>query len=63
MERLRGHVAFHSGRDVLVSLALPEDQRRALLVALYGRPNNNVPLEADLAGALRGVLRRSVGRN
>ena len=63
MERLRGHVAFHTGRDVLVSLALPEDQRRALLVALYGRPNNNVPLEADLAGALRGVLRRSIGRD
>jgi cellulose synthase (UDP-forming) len=63
MERLRGHVALHSGCDVLVSLSLPEDQRRGLLVALYGRPNNNVPLEADLAGALRGVLRRSVGRD
>ena len=63
MERVRGHVAHHRGRHVMVSLALPEEQRRALVVALYSRPNSNVPLQADLRRALGGVLRRSVGRD
>ena len=62
MGRLRGHVAQRRGREALISLALPEDKRRALLVSLYGRPNSNVPLQADLRGALGGVLRRSLGR-
>ena len=63
MQLVRGHITHHRGCDVLVSLILPEDQRRDMLVALYGRPNNNVPQKANLAGALHGVLRRSVGRD
>jgi hypothetical protein len=63
LDRIRGHVAQQRGRDVLVSLALPEAQRRALVVALYARPNSNLPLQADLWRALGGLLRRSVGRD
>lgn len=63
VERMRGHVSSHRGRDVKIALALPELQRRTLLVALYGRPNNNVPLQANWGGALSGLFLRSVGRD
>ena len=63
MDRVRGHVAQHRGRTVTLSLALPEAQRRALVVALYGKPNTNVPLEANMRRALGGLIRRSVGRD
>jgi len=46
-----------------MSFALPEAQRRAMVVSLYGQPNDNLPLQADFRGALGGLLRRSVGRD
>jgi cellulose synthase (UDP-forming) len=63
VEPVSGHIASRRGREVNIALKLPELQRRALLVALYGRPNNNVPLQADWGGAMMGVFRRSVGRD
>jgi cellulose synthase (UDP-forming) len=63
LETVRGHIAQHRGRHVMLSLALPEEQRRALVVALYGRPNRNLPQQADMRRALLGLLRRSIGRD
>jgi len=61
MPPVRGRVSRHRGRSVVMSFALPEAQRRAMVVSLYGQPNDNLPLQADLRGALGGLLRRSVG--
>ena len=61
LELLKGHVAQHRGRKLMVSLALPEERRRALVVALYGRPNNTVPQQANMRVALGGLIRRAVG--
>lgn len=63
MSPVRGRVSRHRGRSVVMSFALPEAQRRAMVVSLYGQPNDNLPLQADLRGALGGLLRRSVGRD
>ena len=63
MDLVRGHVAQQSGRTVTLSLSLPEEQRRALVVALYGRPNTNVPLQANMRRAIGGLVRRSIGRD
>ncbi len=62
-ERVQGHVAHTRRRMMTLSLSLPEEQRRALVLALYGRPNNNLPLQADLRRALMGLLRRSLRRD
>jgi cellulose synthase (UDP-forming) len=60
---LRGRVSRQSGRSVVMSFSLPEAQRRAMVISLYGQPNDNLPLQADLRGALAGLLRRSIGRD
>lgn len=61
--RVRGTVTQHRGRHVVVGFALPEAERRAMVVDLYGQPNDNLPLQADLRGALGGLWRRSIGRD
>ncbi len=58
---VRGTVTRHRGRTLVMSFALPEAERRAMVVSLYGQPNDNLPLQADLRGALGGLWRRSVG--
>jgi cellulose synthase (UDP-forming) len=63
LETLRGEVASLRGRTVRVALALPERQRRDLVVALYRGPNDNVPLQASMRRAVAGVLRRGFGRD
>jgi cellulose synthase (UDP-forming) len=59
-ERLQGHVAQTRKRIVTLSLSPGEEQRRALVVALYSRPNANLPLQANMRRALMGLLRRSL---
>ncbi|WP_131113650.1 glycosyltransferase family 2 protein [Lichenihabitans psoromatis] len=63
LQTVGGHVSFSRGRDLLVSLSLPEAQRRDMVVALYRSPNDNLPLQADMGKALAGLLRRSIGRD
>jgi cellulose synthase (UDP-forming) len=60
---MRGEIAETHGRSVTIRLKLPEEHRRAMVVALYGAPNDNVPARVNMPRALAGLARRAFGRD
>ena len=50
------------GGRLTIRLKLPEEHRRAMVVALYGAPNDNVPARVNMPRALAGLARRAFGR-
>jgi cellulose synthase (UDP-forming) len=60
---LRGAVSSQRGRTITIELDISEEQRRAIMIDIYGIPNNNVPLQVETFRAIGGLFRRAFGRN
>jgi len=54
-------VSAVEGCEVTLKLDLTESERRARVLWLYARPNDNLPLEANWGAAVAGLVRRGVG--